>query len=147
MTRKLFLTVTALVMGFGMLLANAGNTFAIEAAIVKIWVKEEGKAKSIYADPPVLSVKKNTIVVWMNGIVDEEIQVIFQEGKTCKDVTVNPNQKQPGFFMDAKNCYVTSFLPYAETSTLRFPEEGTFEYKVENQDGKMKTKGKIVVVP
>ena len=58
MTKRLFITVTVLAMGFGMLLANAVNSYAIDAAIVKIWAKEEGKAKSIYADPDVLSVKK-----------------------------------------------------------------------------------------
>ena len=91
------------------------------------------------------TVTKDTIVVWLSGVPDIEVQIVFEEGKTCRDVTANPNLKVPGFFLDSKNCYVTSFLPYAATTTLQFVEAGTYEYEVVNADGKLKTKGKIVV--
>ena len=145
MKKRMLLIATVLAVGFGMLLMNAGNTLAGEADIVKIWAAAEGEAKSLKADPPVLNVTKNTIVVWMNGVPEKEVQIVFEEGKTCRDVTANPNLKVPGFFLDSKNCYVTSFLPYAATTTLQFVEVGTYEYEVVNADGKLKTKGKIVV--
>lgn len=147
MRKRLFLAVTVLALGLGMLLASAGNTCAGEAEIVKVWATSEGDSKGIHADPPVLKVRKNTIVVWMNGVVGKEIQISFEEGKTCRDVTINPNLKRPGFFMDSKGCYNTSFLPYASTSTLQFPETGDFDYSVLTSDGTMSGKGQIVVLP
>jgi len=147
MRKRLFLIVTVLAVGLGMLLANAGNTCAGDAEIVKIWASSEGGSKGIRADPPVLTVKKNAIVVWMNGVQDKEVQIVFEEGKTCRDVTANPNLKHPGFFMDSKSCYVTSFLPYSSTSTLQFPKAGDFDYSVLTSDNTMSAKGKIVVKP
>jgi hypothetical protein len=147
MRKRLFLIVMVLAVGLGILLAKAGNTFAVEGAIVKIWAEEEGTAKGMHADPPVLTVKKNTIVIWMNGVPGKEIQIVFEEGKTCRDITANPNLEHPGFFMDSKNCYVTSFLPYTETSTLQFPEAGGFDYTVLTNDNALTAKGRIVVEP
>lgn len=147
MKKILFLVFVFFAVAVGMMVANAGDTLAGEAEIVKIWAASEGDQKGIHADPAVLNVKKNTIVVWMNGVANKEVQVVFEDGKTCRDVTANPNIKQPGFFMDSKSCYVTSFLPYASTSTLQFPEAGDFEYKVMSIDGTLSAKGKIVVTP
>jgi hypothetical protein len=62
-----------------------------------------------------------------------------------RDVTANPNEKSPDFFLDAKNCYLSTLMPYAETTALEFPEAGTFEYTVQSNDGTVKTKGKIIV--
>ncbi len=143
MKKGLFMIITVLAVGLGMLLTNAGNAFAGEAEIVKIWAKH-GAMK---ADPAVLTVKKNTIVVWMSGVEDKEIQIVFEDGKTCRDVTANPDLKRPNFFMDAKDCYVTSFVSYANTSTLQFPEAGNFDYKALTIDGTMTAKGKIIVRP
>lgn len=116
------------------------------AALVKIEPDNEGgKLAGFLIDPATRYVKKNTIVVWLSGVPEIEVQIVFEEGKTCRDVTANPNMKIPGFFLDSRNCYVTSFLPYAGTTTLQFVEVGTYEYEVVIADGKMKTKGKIVV--
>ena len=116
------------------------------AALVKIEPKnKDGKLAGFLIDPATRYVTKDTIVVWLSGVPDIEVQIVFEEGKTCRDVTANPNLKVPGFFLDSKNCYVTSFLPYAATTTLQFVEVGTYEYEVVNTDGKLKTKGKIVV--
>ena len=141
MRKKLFLITTIVSVGLVMLLASAGNIFAQEAAIVKIWAKDQ----TINIDPPLLKVKKNTIVLWMNGILNAEIQTVFEDGKRCMDVTVNPDLKHPGFYMDAKHCFVTSYVPYTATTSLQFPEAGSFEYTVVTMDGKMKAKGRIVV--
>lgn len=119
-----------------------------DAHLVKIMPDmEAGKLKGIYLNPQVLNAKQNNIVVWMNGVSGKEVQVVFEEGKTCRDVTANPNLKIPGFFLDSKNCYVTSFLSYSTTSTLQFTNTGTYDYEVISEDGTMTAKGKIIVRP
>ena len=145
MGKRLFLIVTFFAVVLGMLLVNAIDSFAGEAAIVKIWAKTEGASEKLHVDPLSLTVEKNTIVVWMNGIQDKEIQIVFEEGKTCRDVTANPNLKKPGFFMDSRGCYHTTYLPYTSTSTLQFPEVGSFDYTVITSDGTMSGKGKVLV--
>lgn len=116
--------------------------WATNAALVKIYTAptEEGK---LILDPANLYITKNTVVIWMNGISEEQIQVIFQDGKACQDVTVSSREK--GFGIDAKSCYVASLISYLSTSSLKFTEEGTFEYIVTTPDGKRAVKGKIYV--
>jgi len=118
-------------------IAGAGD-----AKLVKI-VPEE--SAGFFVDPPTLNIKMNTIVVWMNGVPNKELKIVFEQGRTCKDVTANPNIKQPGFFLDSHECYVTSYLPYGATSTLQFPEGGEFEYKVVTEDGTLHANGEIIV--
>lgn len=118
-----------------------------DAKLIKIMpLLKENKITGFYLSPQVMDVKKDTIVVWLNG-APNEIQVVFSEGKTCRDVTINPHVKQPGFFLDAKSCYTTSFLPYGATTTLQFVELGSYDYEVTTEDGKITTKGKIIVRP
>ncbi len=142
-TKKLFV-IGALLTVAVFVFTNQG--MAAEAQLVKIQPEFKDKAVTgFYADPPTLYIKKDAIVVWMSGVEQMEIQIVFNEGKTCRDVTANPNLKYPGFFMDSKNCYVTTFLPYCATSTLQFPVTGTFEYKIVTVTGKMEAEGKIIV--
>ena len=147
MIKRKILIASLLSLGIVIFIANAENTFSQEASMIKIWSKKEGMSRGIHADPLVLTVKKNTIVVWLNGVKDEEIQISFEEGKTCRDVTADSNLKNPGFFMDSKGCYVASFLPYGSTSMLQFPETGEFDYRVLTKDDTMSTNGRIVVKP
>lgn len=123
-------------------LFNVGGLFAEDAAIVQIF-KAGGDKNELTMSPPELFVKKNTVVIWMNGIQGEEIQVVFKDGKSCKDVSFSPEYK--GFSLDSKSCYVTSFIPYAATSSLQFTENGTFEYTVANATNRITGKGKVTV--
>jgi hypothetical protein len=135
----------------GMHLISHGSAVAAEAQLVKIQPVGEvverdvtlaGKLTAIKLDPQTLHIKKNTIVVWLNGVLGQEVKVIFEEGKACKDVTVNPM----GFSLDREtSCYVTSFIPYAATSSLQFSQPGTLKYTVETADAKIKAKGEIIV--
>ena len=88
-----------------------------------------------------LSIDQGACVIWVNWGQDN-VQVKFREGKKCEDVTEGPT----GFKLDAENCYVTDFLPLGATSSLKFNEEGTYDYEVtwENQKG-LVAKGKIMV--
>ena len=126
-------------------LANQGLSQAADATLIKIQPKGGETVTGFNVDPATVIIKKNAIVVWMSGVPEMEIQIIFHDGKSCRDVTSITNQHHPSFYMNTKNCYVTNFLPYCATSTLQFPETGTFEYKVVNEDGKMKAEGKIIV--
>jgi hypothetical protein len=140
---KYFLVVVGLSMMFvvGMMLAQQSTVLAAEAFLVKIQPVGEGNVTGLFVDPPIANIDKNTIVIWMNGVPQREVQVVFEEGKACKDVTANPM----GFKLDASNCYVTSFIPYADTSSLQFPESGTFKYIVQTEGAKLRAKGKIEV--
>jgi len=119
-----------------------------DAQLVRIMPELKGnEITGLYINPQVSNIKKNTIIVWLNGVSDKDIQITFQDGKTCRDVTANPNLKVPGFFLDSKKCYSTSFLPYSNTSTLQFVDLGTYEYEVMTEDGTLREKGKIIVRP
>lgn len=124
------------------LLVNPSPSFAEDAQVVLIF-KAKGDNTELRLNPPDLYVKKGAIVIWMNSIVDEEVQVIFRDGKSCKDVSFSPSEK--GFSLDARSCYVTSFIPYASTSSLQFTDTGSFDYAISNLSGKINGKGKIIV--
>jgi hypothetical protein len=131
----------------GMHLVSHGNAVAAEAKIVKIQPVEEGmggKLIGLYIDPQTLHIEKNTIVIWMNGVPQQEVQVAFEEGKACKDVTANPIGFHPDLDKET-SCYVASYIPYAATSSLQFPQAGTFKYFVQTKEGKVKAKGEIIV--
>lgn len=123
-------------------LVTPGSLLAADATIIKIF-KAEGPKGDIVLAPPDLYITKNTVVIWINGIEGKEVKVVFEDGKACKDVSFSPTEK--GFGLDATTCYVTSFIPYASTSSLKFTDVGTFEYQVLLQDAKAGVKGKIIV--
>jgi hypothetical protein len=145
---KCLLAIAGLFIMFiiGMNVVSHGQAVAAEAQLIKIQPVGEtppgGKVTGIYLDPQTLRIEKNTIVIWMNGLPQQEIQVSFKEGKACRDVTINPVL----FKLDTQtSCYVTSYIPYADTSSLQFPQSGTFKYIVQTADGKIKAEGEIIV--
>ena len=143
--KSVLLVGTFLAVAVLAVLATQGLSQAADATLINIQPKGGEEITGFLVDPETVTVKKNAIIVWMSGVPEIEIQVIFNEGKTCRDVTSITDQKNPGFYMNAKNCYVTNFLSYCATSTLQFPEAGSYEYTVVNEDGKLKAKGTIIV--
>ena len=121
-------------------LANQGVADAQECRIVRVWGKEAPPSFALYIEPRTMRVPKDTCVVWSNWVKAAEIQIVFEDGKKCEDVTDSPT----GFSLDAANCYVTNFLARGETSSLRFVEEGTYHYAIRAKGGP-KEKGKIIV--
>ena len=92
-------------------------------------------------EPEILTITKGTIVVWANSGVFE-IEVAFEEGKTCQLAT----KAAEGFELDkAKACYTTVVMPNGGTRSLRFLEKGVYEYTVRWGDLIQKSRGKIVV--
>ncbi len=118
---------------------------AAEARLVRVWSVGDGTLTNFRIDPYTLHIDKNTIVLWMSGVRDEEIQVVFESGKSCRDVTANPNEEKPAFMLDNSNCYVTTLMDFGDTSSLEFVDVGKFEYTVQTIDGRVKAKGKICV--
>jgi plastocyanin len=96
--------------------------------------------KAPLLEPPNIVVSKGTCVIWFNK-TQLEVKIIFEDGKKCQDVTDSPT----GFTLDSSNCFVTTWLKYGSTSSLRFNEPGTYEYMVEFSTMPDKSKGKIVV--
>ena len=87
-------------------------------------------------------------MIWYNRATANGVKVIFEEGKKCASVSDAPT----GFNLDHEQCYVTSWLPFGGTSSLRFKETGTFEYAIEvtsgglAEKGERVAKGKIIVL-
>lgn len=122
-------------------LAAPTQLLAADASVVKVYGSSKDTGKMVL-DPPDLFITSGTVVIWMNGFEGSELEVSFDEGKACQDVTVSPAQW--GFKM-SKTCYVMSYIPYAATSSLKFTQAGEFKYTVKTMDGKTKAKGKIIV--
>ena len=113
---------------------------AQECRIIKIHGRTEHP--SIMIEPETIFLSKGDCVVWFNRFTAEDVKVTFEEGKKCLDVTTAPI----GFSLNAQTCYVTSWMPFVGTSSLRFMEKGTYEYSVEAKNiGGVKAKGRIVV--
>ena len=113
---------------------------AQECRIIKIHGRTEHP--SIMIEPETTFLSKGDCVVWFNRFTAEDVKVTFEEGKKCLDVTTAPM----GFSLNAQTCYVTSWMPFVGTSSLRFMEKGTYEYSVEAKNiGGVKAKGRIVV--
>ncbi len=126
----LSLTVTSvLLMQFA---ATAGKMCRLEELrVVRISGDPESE-EFLRVEPRDLDITSGDCVVWVNWSKTSEIMVVFQEGKVCYDVT----RPSAGFNMDAKNCYVTNYIPYGGTSSLTFKEHGTYNYEVVTEDGK-----------
>jgi hypothetical protein len=123
-------------------LVNIGALFAEEASTVQV-LKSPGDKPELVLSAPDLYIAKNGVVIWLNSVKNEEIQVVFKDGKVAMDVSFSPAFKS--FCLDSSSCFVTSFIPYAATSSLQFTKAGTFDYSVSNRTGKSSVKGKIIV--
>jgi hypothetical protein len=121
-------------------LSNLAKTSAQECRIIIIHGKS-GEAL-ITVEPETIFLSKGDCVVWFNRFSELPVKVKFEEGKRCVDVTKLPI----GFSLNEQNCYVTSYMPLAGTSSLRFMEKGIYRYVV-NPKGRddIKAEGQIVV--
>jgi hypothetical protein len=123
-----------------MYLSNYETTFAQECRIVRIIGLE--MHRSVRIEPETLLVSKGDCVVWFNRAEAEDIKVSFADAKKCMSVTNAP----VGFSADSAGCYVTNWIPFAGTSSLRFMEKGFYDYvlEVKGMPG-VKIKGAIEV--
>jgi len=148
MDRKKTLTVIVILILFFttcVFLTSQNKVFAGECRIIKIQGGGRGGESTAFgrivsADPDSLRVTAGTCVVWVNFAQAGEVRVVFKDGKTCSNVTDSPS----GFSLDEQQCYVTNYISLGQTSSLRFKDEGVYEYTLEV--GRDQTsKGKIIV--
>ena len=140
--KQILLTAIGMIFVFAMtiFLVNQAAVDAQECRLIRIHGGAMGSVDRIEIEPKTSWVAKGTCVIWNNWVRTNEIKIVFEEGKKCEDMTDAP----VGFKMDAANCYVTTWVPLGGTSSLKFNEEGTFEYAIEAKGGP-KAGGKIVV--
>jgi hypothetical protein len=66
--------------------------------------------------------------VWFNRVTTGEVKVTIADSKKCASVT----NAASGFCLDElANCYVTKWIGFTGTASLRFMEKGTYKYVVE----------------
>ncbi|SPD75274.1 hypothetical protein PITCH_A510009 [uncultured Desulfobacterium sp.] len=141
MNRKISLFILlGIIFTFAMFIFALSNGIsnAEECRMIKVYGQPGGQV-IFRLEPDTIKVDKGTCVVWVNFARENEIKVIFEQGKVCKDVTKAP----VGFKLDAKNCYVTNYMPFGGTSSLLFDEPGEFKYILEA--GGERLNGKIIV--
>ena len=115
---------------------------AEEGRIIQISAIDEGGSQTgISATPTKLSIEKDIIVIWLNGIKGEEVNILFEDGEAVRSATANPM----GFDLDKKGAYAAKYLPFISTTSLRFVKKGVYPYKVTSQHEKWVTQGTIIV--
>jgi len=139
-TYLLLIVGLAIIVASSFLMLTSDLINAQECRVVRLWGGVGGNIEDIRIEPKTIWISKGTCVIWINWIRAPEVQVVFEEGRKCEDITDAPT----GFKLDAKDCYVTSFVSAGETSSLRFTEKGTFIYEVRTTRGP-KEAGEIVV--
>jgi hypothetical protein len=129
-------------MAMTVLLVGQATLQAQECRVIRI----QGMTlhQSFRAEPETVQVSKGSCVIWFNRS-EANIKVIFEEGKKCASMSEAP----VGFSLDHNECFVTSGIPFGGTSSLRFKEEGTFDYVIEigelGEKGKKVATGRIIV--
>jgi hypothetical protein len=91
-------------------------------------------------EPETVIASKGTCVIWFNRAVANEIKIVFKEGKRCASMSEAP----VGFSLDHEQCFVTTWVPFGGTASLKFTQAGTFDYTVEVTGGETETKGRQV---
>lgn len=130
------------IMAITIFLTNPSAIKAQECQIVRIYGQSYPQT-TVYLEPATLLIPKGGCVVWFNSSPGSKVKVNFREGKKCQDVTSAPT----GFKMDhSLGCYLTDFITFGGTSSLKFNQEGTFKYEVEMEGAAKKVEGSIVIV-
>lgn len=134
-----------LIFVIGIALVNQKESSAQECRIIRVYGGLEAAGNKIRIEPQTVSINKGSCVIWSNWAWSKElgekvVVVRFSDGKTCEANTDAPTL----YKMDDQNCYVSSYIAYGGTSSLRFTEQGTFDYVVESKDMES-AEGKIVV--
>lgn len=94
-------------------------------------------------EPETLLVEKDTVVIWtLSGAF--EAQVLFLDGNKCQKATEAP----VGFELDSGEttaCYRGVLIPNGGTASLKFKEQGTYEYNVKWANTPQNTRAKVIV--
>ena len=137
--------VMAVMLILGLVLGVSTSVMADDAMLIKIHGVGGDKLTGIFINPETAYIKKDTIVVWLDGVIQEDIKIEFADGKKCKSVTAYQSDFSLIDLEKERWCYVTSWVSFAGTSSLQFTESGEYEYKVYSKDEKVSATGKLVV--
>jgi len=138
----LLLVATILVLsGFRPASAQEGETRLIR--IYGGFGHSEGATTDVFRiEPETLWVKKGTVVIWVNSARSTDcLKILFEDGKKCEDVTDSPS----GFLAEGP-CYVTSWVTFGGTSSLKFNELGTYDYFVDAKGHGAEARKKATIV-
>jgi len=95
--------------------------------------------QEVIVEPDTAYIAPGAVVAWWNkGRMEATVR--FLEGEECAVGSSAPT----GFRLESQKCYTTSHMPAGGMSSLKFDEEGTYEFEVEFQ-GVGKGKGKVIV--
>ena len=143
MNRKRRITLGGLTCLFVMILLLATQGIANAqfgtVRIVRIWWGTGAASETVVLEPGTTRISQGAVVAWWNK-GREEAKILFTSGKECETATAGPT----GFMLEAKDCYVASYIPSGGIASLKFDEVGTFEFEVSIKD-KGKAKGTVVV--
>ena len=149
-SKKLLLVLVLLTAVCGFMYANHGTANAEGfASLIKISPVGGQTILGMHIEPSTAYIKKGDAVVWLNQVISSmkakpEVSIEFADGKKCKSAVY---VEQPYFKVDeARQCFVTTWMPYGTTSSLEFINAGTYEYTVKVKDAKdVVATGKIIV--
>ena len=107
-------------------LSNLRTISAQECRIVRL--HSSTGYPSLRIEPSTIFLSKGDCVVWFNGVTTGDVKVTFADGKKCALVT----SASRWFSLDESlSCYVTNWIGFTGTASLRFMEKGTYKYVVE----------------
>ena len=143
MNSKKWLTLGGLTCLFVMilLLASQGisNAQYGTVRIVRIWWGLGAPSETVVIEPGTTRISQGAVVAWWNK-GREEAKIKFTQGKECETATAGPT----GFMLEAKDCYVASYIPSGGIASLKFDDVGTYEFEISIKD-KGTAKGTVVV--
>lgn len=88
-----------------------------------------------------LLIRKGTCVIWLNWARFPEVNLAFEKGKRCMEVT----QSRDDFKLDTNlDCLTTNLIGLGHTASLRFMEAGTYKYTITGTKSE-KINGEIIV--
>jgi hypothetical protein len=123
------------------MLCHVAPAIAEEGKIIKIDAVKNDTSATLTIDPAELAIEKDVIVIWLNSIVDQEVNVLFQH----KELPAAAVTDSMGFGPDKNGAYAAKYLPFIATASLRFIETGTYSYTVEMKNGTCAARGTIIV--
>jgi plastocyanin len=150
MTRKRSFFAAGVVLLGAMLLVLSdllpANAQEGETRLIRVYGgfgQSEGVTTNVFRiEPETLWVKKGTVVIWVNAARSTDcLKILFEDGKKCEDVT-----DAPSGFLSEGPCYVTSWVTFGGTSSLKFNELGTYDYFVEAKGHGPEARKKATIV-
>ena len=144
--KKLSYSLVILSLAMTAFLAQSRSASAEDARLVRLSSNvAQGRSYQIpfNVEPENLLIRKDSVVVWaLFGA--HHAQVVFLDGKKCETATEAP----VGFELDsggAKACYRGVLIPNGGTASLKFKNEGVYEYEVQWENHPQPTRAKVIV--